>query len=211
MVLCDLPYGVTDCRWDRKIDIRRLWEQWRRVAAPGAAVVLFAQGKFIAELMNASPYGWFRYDLVWDKRGASGFLNAKRVPMRAHESVLVFGQRLTYRPQGLRRVNRPVRAKTGTTVYGAHGNVSRQTHTGYPTSILRFAREQSAGACAKPVALLEWLIRSYTAEGAVVLDSAMGLGSAGVAAVRSGREFVGMEIDPERFKQAKARIEGAVA
>jgi site-specific DNA-methyltransferase (adenine-specific) len=206
MILCDLPYGVTDCRWDRKIDLPALWLEYRRVLAPGGAIALFAQGHFAAELLAVIPRAWFRYELVWDKAAASGWLNARRIPMRAHELLLIFGRHLRYRPQGLKSCRRRLKGPGATEVYHGVRKARAQTLTGYATSLLRFPRERGALPCQKPVALLEWAIRSYTAPGELVLDNAMGLGSAGVAAIRSGRRFMGIELDPQRFSAAKKRI-----
>jgi site-specific DNA-methyltransferase (adenine-specific) len=207
MVLCDLPYGVTDCRWDRKIDLDALWREYRRVLAPGGAVVLFAQGAFAAELLTGIPRTWFRYELVWDKAAASGWLNARRLPMRAHELLLVFGRRLRYEPQGLKACAWRLKGVGARGFYrGTRPPGRAQTETGFATSMLRFARKRGAKPCEKPVELLEWAIRSYTRPGETVLDNAMGLGSTGVAAIRAGRRFVGVEIDPERFRVARARI-----
>jgi site-specific DNA-methyltransferase (adenine-specific) len=211
MVLCDLPYGSTECQWDHKIALEPLWREWRRVLKPRGAVVLFADSRYCQELRAAAPSAWFRYKWIWDKRGASGWLNARRLPMLAHEEVLVFGRQVRYFPQGLRPCRRRYRAAPTSDVY--HGG--RQPHvqqwTGYPTSLLRFPREKGALPAQKPVALCEYLVRTYTRRGEVVLDSAMGTGSTGVAAVQAGRRFIGMELDEGRFGLAKGRIEAASA
>jgi site-specific DNA-methyltransferase (adenine-specific) len=211
MVLCDLPYGVTNCEWDRKIDMRALWAQYERVLRPGGAVVLFAQCPFCWEAMAAAPKGWFRYEWIWHKgrRGLTGFLNAKKMPMRAHEAVLVFGRGIRYRPQGLRPFHR-VHGGRRTAVYHGCAKASTQTRTGYPNTVLEFAREDAAAPAQKPVALLEYLVRTYTRKGELVLDNAMGLGSTGVAALKCGRKFAGIEIDAERFGVARQRIEAAL-
>jgi len=209
LVLCDLPYGVTDCKWDRKIDLDALWNEYKRVLAPRGAIALFAQGRFAAELLASAPRGWFRYELVWDKQGASGWLNANRLPMRGHELLLIFGKGLRYEPQGLRACTRHYRP-SASTGYRGHRGVGEQKVTGYATSVLRFAREKDAKPCQKPVALLDWIIRSYCRPGETVLDNAMGLGSTGGAAALAGRRFVGVEIDPERFSIARKRIRHAM-
>jgi site-specific DNA-methyltransferase (adenine-specific) len=209
LVLCDLPYGVTDCRWDRRIDAAALWREYARVLRPRGVVALFAQCPFCAELMNAAPRGWLRYEWAWDKAGASGFLNARRAPMRRHEAVLIFGRNIRYQPQGLTRVTPKYRSGRTCEVYGAAARASVRRFSGYPTTLIKFAREKGAKPAQKPVALLEYLIRTYTRRGELVLDNSMGLGSTGVAAVRTGRRFVGMELDPERFAEARVRIEAA--
>jgi site-specific DNA-methyltransferase (adenine-specific) len=207
LVLCDLPYGVTDCPWDKRIDGEALWAQYARVLKPGGAVVLFAMMRFAVELVNAAPRGWFRYELVWDKRSVSGWLNAGRRPMVAHESLLVFGPSLPeYFPQGLRPCGRVYKRGGVSEVYRGRRTAAPQRWTGYAASVLRFPRERGAKPAEKPVALLDWAIRSYTREGDTVLDNAMGLGSTGVAAAKSSREFIGMELDGARFREAAARI-----
>jgi site-specific DNA-methyltransferase (adenine-specific) len=209
LILCDLPYGVTDCPWDKLIDLEALWKEYRRVLAPGGAIALFAQGHFAREILTTFPPTWFRYELVWDKAAASGWLNARRLPMRAHELLLIYGKRLRYEAVGLQACRR-IRMKASTSdVYRGVRRDGKQTETGFATSMLRFRREQGAKACQKPVALLDWAIRSYSRAGELVLDNAMGLGSTGVAAIAAGRRFVGMEIDPDRFKVAQERIHGA--
>lgn len=207
LVLCDLPYGVTDCKWDRRIDAGKLWREYERVLAPGGAVVLFAQWKFSIELNAAAPAHWRRYEWIWDKRGASGWLSARRRPMVGHEMVLVFSPCAPrYFPQGLRPCARKYRKASTSEVYHGGRTPGVQRLRGYPTTLLRFARERGARPAQKPVALLEYLIRTYTREGETVLDNTMGLGSTGVAAVRCGRRFVGMEMDRERFAEARRRI-----
>jgi site-specific DNA-methyltransferase (adenine-specific) len=213
LVLCDLPYGITNCGWDKKIDTAALWAQYVRVLRPHGAVVLFAQGAFSGELMAAAPAKWFRYEWMWDKVMASGWLNAKKMPMRQHETILVFGRQIHYFPQGVRKAKGRFRKGVGSSaIYrGApRAGTTSNTRTGYPKSLLHFCRELHAGPAVKPVALLRYLIETYTRRGDTVLDNAMGTGSAGVAVVELGRVFVGMEIDRARFKVALVRIGAAV-
>jgi site-specific DNA-methyltransferase (adenine-specific) len=211
LVLCDLPYGVTDCRWDHKIAPEPLWEQYLRLVKERGVIALFAQQPFATELASQAAR-FLRYEWVWDKGQATGFQNAHRMPMRRHENVLVFYRRPpAYHPQGLRPCRRRQSSTPGSSeVYrNIHRDVSLQQFTGYPQSILRFGRDTGSVACQKPIALLEYLIRTYTTEGATVLDNAMGTGSTGVAAVRTGRAFIGFEIDPQRFQIAEGRIREA--
>jgi site-specific DNA-methyltransferase (adenine-specific) len=212
LVLTDLPYGVTDCAWDVKIALGPLWREYRRVLAPGGVVALFATFPFSAELVAAAPQGWARYDLVWDKRMVTGAGFSHFQPMWAHEEVLVFyARRGYYRPQGLvpfHKLKRPAPSEA----YRGFPNATVQRFTGYPRSILRFARDAGGRLAAgeKPVALLDWLIRTYSPEGGLVLDSTMGLGSTGVAAAGCGRRFIGIEIDRARFDVARRRVRAAV-
>jgi DNA modification methylase len=210
LVACDPPYGITACAWDRKLPRAPFWREIWRVAKPEAVVVMFAQQPFALELAIWSAK-WLRYEWIWDKGAATGFLNAHRQPLRRHEQILVFCRRQpAYYPQGLRACRRRYREGSAGEVYG---DVNRrgyfQRMTGFPQSILRFAREPKAAPAQKPVVLMEYLIRTYSHAGAVVLDPAMGTGSTGVAAVRTRRLFVGMEIDWERFAVAEGRIIGA--
>jgi site-specific DNA-methyltransferase (adenine-specific) len=211
LILCDLPYGCTDCKWDTAIDPTKLWDAYRRVLRPNGTVVLFGTDRFGFTLMAAAPWPWFRYAWVWDKRGASGFLNARKRPMLAHEMIFVFSPaRPRYYPQGLKPCFKRRTGSKATDVYGAQKAESPpQTLTGYPPTILRFAREKGAKPAAKPVALLEYLIRTYTMPGELVVDNTMGLGSTGVAAVNTGRRFIGMEMNSARFEKAEAAIAAA--
>lgn len=211
LVLCDLPYGTTKCQWDRVLPFGPLWEQYRRVLKPRGALALFAAQPFATDLIN-SARKLFRYDLVWEKGTAVGHANANRMPMRSHELVLVFYQRLPkYHPQGLVPLEKPVvrraSGKRAGGVYGGMKNASVQRFTNYPRSVLNFAsRGKRLHPTQKPVELLEYLVRTYTDPGDLVLDNCMGSGSTAVAAMRAGRRFVGFETDPEYFDIARHRV-----
>ncbi len=212
LVLADLPYGVTGCRWDKRIPMQPLWEQYRRVLKEHGAIVLFAQQPFATDLINAArPI--FRYEWIWDKGAATGFANARRMPMRRHENILVFYKHLpTYHPQGLKPCRPRSRSSDSSEVYGGiRREAVVQCLTGYPQSIVRFGRGRDVAACQKPVGLLEYLVRTYTAEDETVLDNVMGTGSTGVAAANTGRAFIGFELDPERFRIAERRINEAIS
>ncbi len=212
LVLADLPYGVTDCHWDKRIPMAPLWKQYERVLNERGVVALFAQQPFATDLINGARR-MFRYEWIWDKGAATGFANSHRMPMRRHENVLVFYTRLPeYHPQGLKPCRARIHAGNTSEPYGRiRGEAFAQQFTGYPQSIVQFRRTPGAAACQKPVELLEYLIRTYTAEGATVLDNVMGTGSTAVAAVNSGRAFIGFEIDPERFRTAERRIHEALS
>jgi site-specific DNA-methyltransferase (adenine-specific) len=212
LVLADLPYGVTGCRWDKRIAMTPLWEQYERVLKERGVIALFAQQPFATDLINAARR-MFRYEWIWDKGGATGFANARRMPMRRRENVLVFYKRLpAYHPQGLRPCQPHSRPNDRSEVYGGiQRDASVQRFTGYPQSIVAFKRNAHSAACQKPVELLEYLIRTYTAPGETVLDNAMGTGSTCVAAVATGRGVVGFEMDPERFRIAEQRTHDAIA
>ena len=212
LVLCDLPYGTTNCAWDTVIPFQPLWEQYRRVLKPRGALVLFAAQPFATDLIN-SARKLFRYDLVWEKNAPVGYANANRMPMRSHELVLVFYQRLPkYHPQGLIPLERPVVRRGGRKggVYRAMGKESVQRFTNYPRSVLRFhnRKERRFHPTQKPVALLEYLVRTYTDPGDLVLDNCMGSGSTALACLNAGRRFVGFEQDRAYFETAQVRVEG---
>lgn len=210
LILCDLPYGITKCVWDIKLSLRDLWRAYLRVLKINGAVVLTAGGSFAARLFCSAPNGIYRYEWIWDKGVSTGFANANRMPMVRHEKAMVFYRRLpTYNPQGLRPVDGKPHRCRHSSVYGEvrHRAGYRQRFTGYPHSILRIPRGSKLAACEKPVDLMEYFVRTYTHAGETVLDNCMGLGSTGVAAVRAGRKFIGIEIDRARFETARKRID----
>lgn len=224
MVLCDLPYGTTRHGWDCQIDLGGLWGHYRRLVKPAGAVVLTASQPFTTTLI-ISNRDWFRYSLVWEKDNATNFLNAKHQPLKVHEDILIFSALAsTYSPRGSmaycpqKTPGKPYR--TGAAKKALHNfhvrltnqSVGRETVNAgdrYPRSVLRFNAERGLHPTQKPVALLEYLVRTYTNEGETVLDNAMGSGSTGVACANTGRRFIGIERDPEYFALARNRIEAA--
>ena len=210
MVLCDLPYGTTACKWDSVIPFEPLWEQYRRIAKKNAAIVLTASQPFTTALI-ASNLKEFRYCWVWEKQQPTGFLDARRKPMKAHEDVCVFyAATATYNPQGLEEIAPRTVKRTNTGgVYGkAAGTASVQRFTNYPRSVLKIDRvtHGQVHPTQKPVALMEYLIRTYTNEGETVLDNCMGSGTTGVACVNTNRNFIGIELDKGYFDIATKRI-----
>lgn len=219
MILCDLPYGVTKNQWDQVLPFEELWKQYSRIIKDNGAIVLFAEGLFMARLMLSNTKMW-RYNLIWDKVLTSGFLNANRMPLRRHEQLCVFYKKLPYyNPQ--KKVGKESHSKgkyknCENNNYGeykfvdnckAHGNLK------YPSSIFQYQKPHPAKALhptEKAIGLLVELITMYTKEGEVVLDNCMGSGSTGVAALMTGRKFVGMEADERYFRIAKERIEREV-
>lgn len=211
MVMCDLPYGTTACKWDSVIPFEPLWAAYRRVCKPNAAIVLTANFPFSATL-TSSNLAAFRYCWVWEKGKPVGHLRAKLQPMRAHEDVLVFGFKSPrYYPQGLIPITPTLRKRTNTGGnYGKQaGMPSVQKDTNYPRTVIRFPSEEGLHPTQKPVALMEYLIKTYTTEGETVLDNTMGSGTTGVACGNTGRRFVGIERDPAYFQIASDRIEKA--
>jgi site-specific DNA-methyltransferase (adenine-specific) len=208
LILCDLPYGITANAWDSVIDLERMWEQFARVLKARGAAILTACQPFTSRLVTSNRK-WFRHEWIWDKRGASGHLNAKRMPMRRHESVLVFARFApNYFPLLTKVKDGRIRtAGRRSSNYGSFDRVTRQTHTGYPTSILQFPRDISRiHPTQKPVALFEYLIRTYSRPGALVLDCCMGSGTTAVACVNSGRDFIGFETNAEYRRVARIRV-----
>jgi site-specific DNA-methyltransferase (adenine-specific) len=216
MVLCDLPYGVLNksnpsAKWDSMIPFEPLWKQYKRITKPNAAIVLFSQGMFTAKLMMSNPK-WWRYNLVWDKVLKNGFLNANRQPLRQHEDICVFSSgQTTYNPQMVKcEPHKRGYGKGMNRCYGLYNSTTYISDEKYPTSIISFNKEHVVGKeyhpTQKPVALLEYLIKTYTNEGEVVLDNTMGSGSCGVAAVNTNRRFIGIEKDDKYFEIAQKRI-----
>lgn len=211
MVLCDLPYGTTQNKWDTVIDLTALWAQYRRVCR--GAVVLTAQAPF-DKVLGASNLPMLKYEWIWRKEQGSGHLNAKKAPMKNHENVLVFCcTQPTYNPQ-MRTGFEPyekVRKSLHSDNYGSQtGCTTVNKGDRYPVSVLEFPRDKSkVHPTQKPVALMEYLVRTYTNEGDTVLDNCMGSGTTGVACANTGRRFIGMEMDAGYFEIAKARIEKA--
>ena len=220
MILCDLPYGTTKNKWDMIIPFEPLWEQYNRVIKDNGAIVLFGQGMFTAKLMLSQEKIW-RYNLIWEKDRPSGFLNAKRMPLRSHEDILVFYKKTpTYNPQfwnGNPLHGMGTKYKEGKLTNNNYGkyklyknlSAEREGDTKkYPRSILKFKRPHPPiFPTQKPVDLCEWLIKTYTNEGEIVLDNCMGSGSTGVACVNTNRKFIGIELDENYFEISKKRLE----
>ena len=225
LVLTDPPYGTTACKWDSVIPFEPMWDQLNRIIKPNGAIVLFSQQPFTSALVS-SNYKMFRYEWIWQKPQGSGFLNAKKMPLKAHENILVFYKSLpTYNPQFWKakpyvRENNVV----GGRQYRKFECRKTQSTDGerYPIDIIKFNLEKERynskkiktdkmHPTQKPVALLEYLILTYTNEGEIVLDFTMGSGSTGVACMNTNRHFIGIELDEGYFNIAKKRIEEAYA
>ena len=230
LILCDLPYGTTRNKWDSVIDLDRLWADYDRIIKDNGAILLFAQTPF-DKVLGVSNLKHLRYEIIWQKTAPTGFLNAKKMPMKAHENILVFYKKLpTYNPQKTQGHTRKVaskesraksieRQKLKVDNKDSNYNFYGESSTGYdsteryPLSVQVFAKDQQKEnyhPTQKPVALLEWLIRTYTNEGDLVLDNCMGSGSTGVACVNTNRDFIGIELTEQYFKIAQSRIEKAV-
>lgn len=226
MVLCDLPYGTTACKWDCRIQLDALWPEYKRIVKPRSAIVLFGSQPFTSILVS-SNLSMFKYSWIWEKNRATGHVHAKNRPMKKHEDICVFSKgttvhegqsnnRMIYNPQGLIKMPEGTvrkRNDLGDDTVLSKRKSHHQTEYewgNYPTSILKFDVEIGKGRyhqAQKPVALLEYLIRTYTFENDTVLDNCMGSASTGVACINTGRNFIGIEKDAAVFEIAKSRID----
>ena len=213
MILCDLPYGTTQNKWDSVIPFDELWREYKRIIKYNGAIVLTSQGIFTAKLILSNEK-WFKYKLVWEKSKATNFLNAKKQPLRKHEDICIFyNKQPIYNPQ--MREGKPydkgVRKDQLTGSYGDFNPVHVKSEgKRYPTDVVYFKTAESEGkvyhSTQKPVNLLEYLIKTYTNENEVILDCCMGSGSTGVAALNTNRRFVGMGLDEKYFNIAVERL-----
>lgn len=216
LILADLPYGTTHCKWDSVIDYVQMWEAIGGITNPNTPILLFAQQPFTSTL-GCSNLKNLRYNWVWEKTQGTGFLNAKRMPLKCHEDILVFYQKLPkYNPIKTNGHARKVVAASHQLkcnpgdIYHKHDNYSDYDSTErYPRSVLKYKTDKqtcSLHPTQKPVALLEYLIQTYTDEGDTVIDFVMGSGSTGVACQNTGRKFIGIEKDSHSFQTAKNRL-----
>ena len=226
MVLTDPPYGTTACKWDSIIPLEPMWEQLKRVIKPNGAIVMTASQPFTTTLI-ASNMGMFKYEMVWAKNMPTGAFNAKNRPMKSHENVVVFCDgSTTYNPQMVERTEKelkrfmkePVITKIKDSVYGDFNRkvLGRDAKMKNPNSLMLFnvvngrSGEKVKHPTQKPVALMEYLIKTYTDDGETVLDFTMGSGTTGVACVNLGRDFIGIERDDSYFAISEKRIAEAV-
>ena len=210
MILCDLPYGTTACKWDSVIPFEPLWEQYKRIIKDNGAIVLFGSEPFSTELRH-SNLKMFKYDWIWEKEQGANFMLCKYQPYKVHEIISVFSKKThLYIPQMTE--GKPYVSGKGTSGDITNNVIKVQTKNEgkrYPRSIQRFNTDKSKGSLhptQKPVALLEYLIKTYTNEGETVLDNCMGSGSTGVACMNTGRKFIGIELDEKYYDIAKQRI-----
>lgn len=224
MVLCDLPYGTTANNWDNIINFEELWEQYKRVIKTGGAIALFGSGSFTYKLIQSNEE-WYKYKWIWFKNKRLNFVNAKNRPMTSYEEIMMFSNgntangskiKMCYYPQGLikkHEVKKCHDTKFGT-VAGkrpSHKETIISEYTNYPFDVLQFDCEPNPiHPTQKPIALLEYLIKTYTKEGETVLDNCMGSGSTGIACKNTNRNFIGIELDENYFNIAKDRIENHI-
>lgn len=219
MVLCDLPYGMTQNKWDCALPLDKLWRIYLKKIKNNGVIALTASQPFTSILVS-SNLSMFKHEWIWIKNRGSNFANTKREPMKEHEEVLIFSNgNWTYNKQmqeraknGLNRIKYKFNTVTKTSNYGKFSTPSYSNGVlRVPSSWQKFNVEVGLHPTQKPVALLEYLIKTYTNEGETVLDNCMGSGSTGVACVNTGRNFIGIELDEQYFKTAKSRIEFAIA
>ena len=213
MVLTDPPYGTTACKWDSVIPFEPMWEELKRVTKNNGAIVMTASQPFTSALVMSNAK-MFAYEWVWVKSKITGVLNAKKMPVRKHEQVLVFSNTKatgTYNPQGLVAKGTITKQGGNSDNYGSRSSKAYvQEWTNWPRDVLEVPSEgKTAHPTQKPVALMEYLIKTYTNEGETVLDFTMGSGTTGVAAKNLSRNFIGIELDEVYFKIAEERINSA--
>lgn len=228
LILSDLPYQITANKWDLKLPFDDLWSEYKRLIKDGGAIVLTGSQPFTSALIMSNPK-WFKCEWIWEKNRGSNFGAVKYVPMKEHENVIVFGKgRITYNPimqlrkgAGSDRVKYKITARTKTENYAdtLHNEVElKTTEMRYPSSIQKFNTEVGHHPTQKPVALFEYLIKTYSNEGEIVLDNCIGSGTTAVAAIKTGRNFIGIEkdwdyceISNERIKQVKNKLVNEVS
>jgi site-specific DNA-methyltransferase (adenine-specific) len=214
MIFCDLPYGTTQNKWDSVIPLDKLWSEYERIIKDNGAIVLFAAQPFTSALIM-SNLKMFRYEWIWQKTKCSGHLNAKKMPLRQHESVLIFYKKLpTYNPQGLIdgefNNSRPAQGSGTVKNYGKERYTKEVSKKGnYPKTIQEFANPSGDGhlhPTQKPLALIEYMIKTYTNEGDLILDNTCGSGTTGLGAKNLGRNYIMMEQDPDHYETACKRV-----
>lgn len=221
MILCDLPYGTTRCKWDSIIPLDQLWSHYNRIIKPAGAICLFGQEPF-SSLVRVSNLKDYRYDIYWEKERLTNILQVKKRVGKTIETVSVFYKKqCTYNPQMIEHKGKKVTNKVGEGTLGAlvdqgRKRVKEYQDTGmrYPTQVWKFQRDcltNHLHPTQKPLALCEQLIKTFSNPGDLVLDNCMGSGTTGVACVHLDRNFLGIEIDPEMFSIAERRIEEAAS
>lgn len=219
-IICDLPYGTTACKWDAVIPFEPLWAQYKRIIKDNGAIILMCGEPFTSQLIN-SNLTMFKYKWIWDKKFAGNFVTANKRPLNTFEEIAVFyNNQPTYNPQKTKR-DKPItsgkrchpRNRTGTEENITYEAEKKTYNDKHPTTIISIPRQigkKTNHPTQKPVALLEYLIKTYTNEGETVLDNTMGSGTTGVACVNTNRNFIGIEMDDKYFIIAEKRINDAI-
>lgn len=207
-IICDLPYGTTACKWDNVIPFEPLWEQYERIIKDNGAILLFGSQPFTT-ILNTSNLKLFRYEWIWIKKNSTGFQLANKRPLKKHETISVFYKKQpTYNPQGLIPYGKTNRRKSvGEMLNEGTSNEYVQKWTNYPTQLLEFPYDkQKVHPTQKPVALLEFLIKTYTSENEIILDNCIGSGTTAIAAMNTNRNYIGFELDEHYYNKAVERI-----
>lgn len=210
MILCDLPYGTTKNNWDCAINLEMLWEQYERIIKNNGCIALFSQTPF-DKILGNSNLKMLKYEWIWVKSNATGHLNAKKMPMKKHENILIFYKNLPiYNPQWTYSTPYQRVGSHSSSNYGKQKDCVLSISDGrrYPVDVVEFKSERGFHPTQKPVPILEYLIKTYTNENEIVLDNCMGSGSTGVACVNTNRKFIGIELNEQYFNIAKERIYG---
>ena len=218
MILCDLPYGTTACKWDTVIPFEPLWDQYKRIIKDNGAIVLTASQPFTSALVM-SNIKMFKYEWIWEKSRTANFMMAKYVPLKITENIVVFSKgginqntknKMFYIPQGVKQINKEITGKVkevGMNIYNRLNKKYIQTQTNYPTNVIKIPNEKiTLHPTQKPVALFEYLIKTYTSVGDTILDNCIGSGTTAVAAINTGRNWIGIEKDENYCKIAEERI-----
>jgi site-specific DNA-methyltransferase (adenine-specific) len=217
-IICDLPYGTTKCSWDTVIPFDKLWEQYERIIKDDGAIILFGSEPFSSALRK-SNLKLYKYDWYWKKSKANGFFNVKKMPLKSIETISVFYKKLpTYNPQGVIPFNKEVKNPKGKLDNGNHisghngGNIKQESYirefTNYPNQLLEFSTvAKPIHNTQKPVELIEYLIKTYTNEGEIVLDNCMGSGTTAVAATLNNRRWIGFETESKYIELANKRLD----
>lgn len=220
MVLCDLPYNETGAKWDKKFDLKSLFDEYRRIIKPNGCIALNGTFKFGVQLYNMAP-DLYKYDWVWEKDNGTNVPNVNFQPFRVHEFIFIFGMggcshgsktTMKYNPQ--KTHGKPYMAHTGSVSElwkGTMYKVTTNNKSGlrHPKTVQKFKRDRGLHPTQKPISMCEYFVKTYTNVGDTVLDNCMGSGSTGVACVNTGRNFIGIELDENYFNIAKQRIENA--
>ena len=223
MILCDLPYKMTECKWDIIIPFEDLWKQYKRIIKDNGAIALFGKEPF-STLLRMSNLKWFKYDWIWEKNRPSGFAQSKNKPLSNHEIISIFSngvtvhanqskRRMKYYPQGLIKINKKMKNNSKSfnkdSVFGYRENAVDeyiQEYTNYPKTVLKFNNEVGLHPTQKPKELCKYLIKTYTLENELVLDNCMGSGTTAIACIESNRDFIGFENDPKYYSISLERI-----
>ena len=218
LICCDLPYGLTECKWDTPIDLNNLWSSYNKILKENGTIILFGQQPFTSRLV-ASNFKMFKYSLVWQKSKPGGFAQAPYKVLCEHEDILIFTygkttknskNRMTYNPQGTKSCNIEMKGKTGSTEHRKGRKTQKdyvQTTTNYPRSVLKFNNEGKVKhPTQKPLLLIEYLIKTFSNENEIVLDNCMGSGTTAVACIKNNRKYIGFEMEMKYFEICKDRI-----